>query len=556
VLLFGYYLLLRPRLADPSVHALARQRAALPAGGVLRQWPPSASRRARLPGAALPLAASPPPGLNVDAAASVAHSAPCAFVFVLWHDDFVLPALVSIRSLFLYGTAHDVHVLVCTQGALRVGQEGIDALEMLGARITKIPDVYTVLDLPRPSNEPPVQQQQQQQPREISSMFLKLEAWKLTEYQRVLLVDADTVANTNIDALLLAADCMAVDLCTAGAHRTSVATSRVAQNLGPMHYFNAGFLHLKPSIDTFNALVVHARGTPYLRQWAYEQDFLNLMVSHGVLSHRQIRPVGHLNKFPATQWVHFTSGKPWGWRSYPVHVPWTPRRKYWGIVRSWQWMSMRYTLPGSCSLLTLTALWAIGWPVALLACVWCWRQRQRQHRRRKHAVEQGRVVDPEEASPHRTAVPGHAPRTSHEHIPGCGWDRAVTLVPVAVLWVFCIGAPRMMYDPGVLLPDTLAPTTAWVAVALNTACVVTVARPDACTLYDSLRIASTTLVSVCVVTVLELMHVRTSPWGLPAIFLSTLMAVDMYVNRRQVVCDALNGGWRLWRGSHDHSKRY
>ena len=114
----------------------------------------------------------------------------------------------------------------------------------------------------------------------------------------------------------------------------------------------------------------------------------------------------------------------------------------------------------------------------------------------------------------------------------------------------------MMYDPGVLLPDTLAPTTAWVAVALNTACVVTVARPDACTLYDSLRIASTTLVSVCVVTVLELMHVRTSPWGLPAIFVSTLMAVDMYVNRRHVVCDALNGGWRFWWGSHDHSKHY
>ena len=149
--------------------------------------------RARLPGAHAP----------------GAEDAPCAFVFVLWHDDFVLPALVSIRSLLLYGTAHDVHVLVASQGKYQVTQQGIDALEMLGARITKIPDVYSVLGLPQPLDHA------RQRP-EVSSMFLKLEAWKLTEYARVLLVDADTVANTNIDTLLLAADCAKVDLCTAG----------------------------------------------------------------------------------------------------------------------------------------------------------------------------------------------------------------------------------------------------------------------------------------------------------------------------------------------------
>ena len=113
-----------------------------------------------------------------------------------------------------------------------------------------------------------------------------------------------------------------------------------------------------------------------------------------------------------------------------------------------------------------------------------------------------------------------------------------------------------MFDTGVLLPDTLAPSTAWIAIALNTAAVVTMARPFVCTLFDSLRIASVTLLCVCIVTVLELMHFHTSPWSLPAIFVSTLISVDVHVNNRQILNDAWEEGCRRLRGFEYHSKRF
>ena len=511
LLVLSYYVGIIPwlDLSDPSVRALALHRRSLPRGGVLKP-PVRASQRPRLPGASVP---------SKD-------TKPCAFVFVLWSDDFVLPALVSIRSLRLYGTSHDIVVLVTSTGKFQVGQEGIDALEMLGARITRIKDVHSILGLSREGSS----EINNSKGEYVSSMFLKLEAWKLTMYKRVLLVDADTVANTNVDTLLLAADCADVDLCTSGAHTTSVATSHVAQEVGPRNYFNGGFLHLKPSMEMFKKLVGYARSTPYLSKWAYEQDFLNLMVHKGVLSHRQIRPVGHYNKFPATKWIHFTSGKPWSWRSYPVHVPWTPRRKYWGIVRSWQWINIRYTLPGAFSLMTPTALWSIGLPVSVLSFVLL--HRLPSFTSNSYNVLRANVLI------HASNGPDASPH---------GLLRIILLTCVAVLWILSIGAPRLMYDTGILLQDRLSPSTAWITLALNSVALSAVVRPDSCTPFNCLALLCFMLALVCVVAVLELLHISTSPWGLPWIFCSTLLAVDKISNGSNFLQDAF-ARIHMWSG--------
>ena len=99
-----------------------------------------------------------------------------------------------------------------------------------------------------------------------------------------------------------------------------------------------------------------------------------------------------------------------------------------------------------------------------------------------------------------------------------------------------------MYDTGVLLPETLAPSTAWLAVALNTACIVTAITPEKCTVFHSLRIASATIISVSAVTLLELLHDSTSPGGLPGIFIVTEATVDNSVNERHSMDDA----WHAW----------
>ena len=440
----------RNDLHTPEITALAALRTKKAFGGVLRS-PISQRQRARLYGNV-----APPSGTF-------------AFCMVLWSDDYVLPAVILMKSLLLHGTVHDLHVLVPKSGSFRVSANSIHALEYLGARVTYVAGVHELLNLDHSVD--------------VSPMFLKLHAWTLTVYDRVLLLDADMLAVTNIDPLLFAPSCMKVDLCTAYTTTPiSSPTSRFAQEIGVVNYFNAGFLHLKPSMRIFSAMVDKSKDSKFLSIWAYEQDFLNQMVHLKILTHASIRPVGHFNKFPATRLMHYTSGKPWGWRSYPVHVPWTPRRKYWGIVRSWRWISIRYTLPGSLSLLSPSAVLQIFFPLTLIVVL----SKELRGVFRKNINE-----------------------TIHEI---AQWW--VVCLPLAMIWIITIGAPRLKYDPGFLLPDSQPPTTAWLVVALHIAAVVSCMFPFRMSYWRSTYIVGSILITVCCIAVIELLHVNTSPWGI------------------------------------------
>mgnify|MGYP003762175809 FL=1 len=481
-----YYKFLLPTLFDVSLHdpeitVLATQRSYKPIGGVLRH-PTTRRQQARLYGEA-----DPPLG----------HY---CYMLILWSDDYILPAAVLVRSLMLHGTSHEIHILVPRSGPDRVSQRGIDALEMLGARVTTVAGVYELLDLPEPkeyndktgtsggtdSIHPT---------NYVSPMFLKLHAFSFQgTYDRVLLLDADALVVTNIDPLLFAPACLKVDLCTAYTTTSvSAPTSKYAQDMGISGYFNAGFLHLKPSTATYKLLVEKARTTHFLTSWAYEQDFLNQMVHEKILTSAQIKPVGHFNKFPATRLIHYTSGKPWGWRSYPVHMPWTPRRKFWGIVRSWSWISTRYTLPGSFSLVTPTAFSMLCFPILIIVVM------------SKPAFAITSITT-------SMAFVGVTARIGRRRVSVPRWYE--TCIPVGLLWLMTIGAPRLKYDPGWLLPDRMPPTTAWLVLAWNTSAVVYCTYPGRFDVFSALPIVLCVVASVCVVTVLELVHVNTSPFGI------------------------------------------
>ena len=490
-LLVAYYKLLLPfyfgeTLNDPEITVLAQQRSLKPLGGVLRR-PSGQRQKARLYGELEPKLGN------------------YCFMLVLWSDDYVLPAAVLIRSLLLYGTSHEIHVLVPNSGPDMVSQRGIDALEMLGARITRVPSVYNMLNLPEPSFNGGSGGTDDDHPKNyISPMFLKLQAWNFQgTYDRVLLLDADSLVITNIDTLLFAPACLKVDLCTAyTTTSTSAPTSKLAQKIGILNYFNAGFLHIKPSLEKFNIMVERAKKTQFVSVWAYEQDFLNLMVHEKILNSTQIRPVGHFNKFPATKLIHYTSGKPWGWRSYPVHIPWTPKRKFWGIVQSWSWMSTRYTLPGSFSLLTFSSISMLLLPIIVTVSM----------SKNKFIYQQNQLYKKIQSS-----------------------NLIDTCVPVLVLWTITIGAPRLKYDPGWLLPARMPPTTAWIVLSLNTSAVVFCTFPGLLHLFSGIRIACTILCTVCFVTVLEVSHIKTSYWGIGMIFLSGMYISCLEVKREERV---------------------
>ena len=89
-----------------------------------------------------------------------------------------------------------------------------------------------------------------------------------------------------------------------------------------------------------------------------------------------------------------------------------------------------------------------------------------------------------------------------------------TCIPVGLLWLMTIGAPRLKYDPGWLLPDRMPPVNAWIVLAWNTSAVVYCTYPGRFGVFSALPIVLCVLASVCVVTVLELVHVNTSPFGI------------------------------------------
>ena len=110
---------------------------------------------------------------------------------------FVLPALVLFRSLRLYGTYLDLVLLVPSTHvgteslpkhfrAPELAQSNLDAFKPLGVIIKRFDpsEMYREMSL---SN------------KVWSFQFYKLYAWTLLEYERVLMLDADTLAVTNID---------------------------------------------------------------------------------------------------------------------------------------------------------------------------------------------------------------------------------------------------------------------------------------------------------------------------------------------------------------------
>ena len=111
-LLLTYYTSVRLVLYDdPEITQLAKSRRLKPAGGVLRPLT-SQRHKARLYGEK-----DPPVGK------------PCAFVIVLWGNDYVLPASVLVKSLLNFGTSHDIEILVPKSGSHLYQREALKHLK-------------------------------------------------------------------------------------------------------------------------------------------------------------------------------------------------------------------------------------------------------------------------------------------------------------------------------------------------------------------------------------------------------------------------------------------
>ena len=279
-----------------------------------------------------------------------------AIVVPVWSNSFILPSLVLFRSLRLYGTHLDLIVLVPKTSDTTdvknnyfdnttplLSPQNLKAFETLDVKIKKINPVEINRERLKSNNQ------------NWSKQFLKLYAWTLIDYEKILLLDADTLAVTNIDDIF--ESCPGDRVCgTKNSGR--IPTSRLQGKIGMSRYINGGFILLKPDMRLFDNMVNSIEKSNTCCRWAFEQDFFNWYFwgynskdgDDDRVNNKEITVLksGHYNTYPASHLMHFVKGKPWYWWAYPIPIIGAPVGHVWAAaegISSLKWVYTRSTLP-------------------------------------------------------------------------------------------------------------------------------------------------------------------------------------------------------------------
>lgn len=268
-----------------------------------------------------------------------------AIVVTIWSNEFVLPALVLFRSLRLYGTYLDLVLLVpSTQVTTesmpqhfrvpQLEQRNLEAFAPLGVMVKRF--------------DPSLMYKEMSLSNTVwSFQFYKLYAWTLLEYERILMLDADTLAVTNIDDVF---DACPGNMVCGTKNPGRIPTSKLQAKIGMKNYINGGFIILSPDRQMFLDMLTSVKVSNTCCHWAFEQDFFNWYFwNHKNREQRIIHLLksGHYNTYPASHLIHFVKGKPWFWWAYPIPVLGAPIGHVWAAaegVSSLQWVYIRGTL--------------------------------------------------------------------------------------------------------------------------------------------------------------------------------------------------------------------
>ncbi|WP_309083181.1 glycosyltransferase [Chelativorans sp.] len=228
-----------------------------------------------------------------------------AYVTLVTNADYAMGALALVRSLKLTGTPADI--LVMHTGG--VDASALAPLEQLGAKLAKAELLPTSAafnerhqraklhaDAPftkgnKPTFHTPLDN------------FAKLRLWQLTQYERVVFIDADAIVLRNIDRLF--------------AYPEFSAAPNVYESLADFHRMNSGVFVARPSEDTFRRMLA-ALDRPDAFWRRTDQTFLQSFFPdwHGL-------PVF----FNMLQYVWFNLPELWDWTSisvlhYQYEKPW------------------------------------------------------------------------------------------------------------------------------------------------------------------------------------------------------------------------------------------
>lgn len=230
-----------------------------------------------------------------------------AYVTLVTNPDYAMGALALVRSLTLTGTGADIVVL----HTKAVDAATLAPLAALGARLVAA-DLLPTSDA---FNERHARQQihakspftKGRKPGFHTPLdnFAKLRLWQLTDYDRVVFLDADTLVLRNIDRLFL--------------YPEFSAAPNVYETLADFHRLNSGVFVAAPSDATFKAMLARL-DAPDAWWPRTDQSFLAAFFPawHGL-------PVF----FNMLQYVWFNLPELWDWKSvsvihYQYEKPWEP----------------------------------------------------------------------------------------------------------------------------------------------------------------------------------------------------------------------------------------
>ncbi|KAH7720152.1 UVT-5 protein [Aphelenchoides avenae] len=148
---------------------------------------------------------------------------PNAWVTLATNDGYAVGALVLAHSLRKVGTVHKIHVLITDGVSSRVRDQ-------LSAVFDEV-SVVNVLDSNDPENLSLTGRP------DLGVTFTKLHCWRLTQYEKAVFLDADTLVVRNSDELF---------------ERPQIAA---APDIGWPDCFNTGVFVFVPSIETYRELL-------------------------------------------------------------------------------------------------------------------------------------------------------------------------------------------------------------------------------------------------------------------------------------------------------------
>lgn len=232
-------------------------------------------------------------------------TAPVAYVTLVTNDDYATGANALLRSIAACGTEADM-VVLHTAG---VAGAPLERLEALGARLVEVDLLPTsdafnrahareVLHRVAPfdkGDKPPL--------HTPLDNFTKLRLWQLTDYERVVFVDADALMLRNCDKLF--------------SYPEFCAAPNVYETAADFHRMNSGIFTARPDPATFDAMFemldgpgVFWRRTDQTFLQTFFPDWHGLPVIYNVLQYVWFN-MPELWNWKSIRILHFQYEKPW-----------------------------------------------------------------------------------------------------------------------------------------------------------------------------------------------------------------------------------------------------